>query len=493
MPAAETVLVHGQDAESRWDIYLNEIKSARERGESSVLVFPDLNRVLAAKERIVSSLNIEPCLWQRNKPGELQAWLKIKEGNSMVVLGRRSAIFAPLNRLGLIIVDDEQNDIHKDDQSPHYNARDAAFMRSKIERAKLILGSLTPSLETFYLAKNAKIKHVLLPRRKPYPQITIIEPIYFRAVAKAEPALFSKYLLNALNSTLNESGKSLLFVNRKGFAVFAFCHSCSFILKCPRCNVNLTYYFKDNLLKCRSCNYKMPAPKICPSCNSGYIKYSGAGIEKVESELARIFPTARIETLTGPSLGEGEADIYISTNPLVARLNYDFGLVAILSADSYLNRPALRAAEKTYNLLIALTGLTSKRLLVETGISNHHCFQALLTKDAQSFYDTELKERKQLGFVPYKKMALVKLRGPKEDQVKGACSDLFDSLNASAKGKKIQVSSFNPGQPSRVRGNFCWQILIKGNSAKILSRFLKMYLKKFQRSGIIVTVDIDPA
>jgi primosomal protein N' (replication factor Y) len=235
----------------------------------------------------------------------------------------------------------------------------------------------------------------------------------------------------------------------------------------------------------------MPLPKLCPECNSGYIKYSGTGTEKVESELSRIFPQARIKVLDASQINPEDADIFVATESILGA-KYNFDLVVTLFIDNSLNRIDFRASEKTFRLLSGLLALTKEKLLIQTGIPKHHVFTSLAEKDINSFYTQELQQRKQLHFPPYSHLALVKMRGSKESQVKDSSNALFKRLNDRNKGGGVKIISLNAAQPAKLRGNFYWQILLRSTSAQKISKFLKINLKDFRHSGIIVTVDIDP-
>jgi primosomal protein N' (replication factor Y) len=422
----------------------------------------------------------------------LEEWVKIKEGKADVIIATRSGIFAPVNNLGLIIIDEEQNDVYKQEQVPHYNCREVAFMRVRLQKAKLILGSAQPSLESFYLARKNKIKYIFIPRTRAFPEIKIADTHYLYRGPKQKNIILSKYLEDSIISTLNSKGKILLFLNRKGFATFASCRYCGMVLKCPRCNINLVYYFKDSILKCHYCNFKMQPPTICPNCNSGYIRYAGLGTEKIESELSRLFPQAVIKRLDNSKhLDINAVDIFISATSIIKETQYRFDLTGVLSVDNSLNRIDFRAAEKAFGLLIGLLRLTDKKIVIQTRLLKHHCFNSLVDKDVSIFYTEELKQRKQLGFPPYKHLAIVKLRTKKEERAQVASNILFNKLKK-YKTKDINIVSVNPGQPSKLRGNFYWQILIKSDNPREISRFLKIHLKDFSHSGIIVTVDVDP-
>ncbi len=486
---SSSILIHDL-GNSRWDIYLENIKQALQNKKSVIIVVPDINSIHKAKEKI-SSLALEVALLYRKEFKELEEWVRIKEGKVNVVIGTRSAIFAPLPDLGLIIVDEESDSVYKQDQVPHYHVRQIAFMRTEIEGAKVILGSSAPSLESLYLARKNKILYNLIPRLKDAPQIKIIDMKRLPFADRKKRALFSRSLEDSIYSALNSKGRTLLFLNRRGFATCASCNSCGAHLKCPRCNVDLVYHFKENILSCHYCAHKRELPKICPECNSGYIKLSGTGVERIESELARIFPQARIKLVDKEEhLDIDSADIFISTQHIFKESSYDFDLVGVLAIDNSLNRLDFRASEKAFALISGLWGLTTRQMVIQTTFPEHHIFRALEKKDVKLFYDEELKERQQLQFPPVRHFALVKARGKDEDKVKALGQEIFDRLSKNST-KTVKALSLNPGQPAKLRGNFYWQVLLSCDKAKKAVDFLKVNLKNIRHSGIIITVDMD--
>ena len=486
------VLIHDLDGQARWDIYLNEIKKNLDNNMSAIVLLPDIPDVFKSKELIMNKLGVTAQLLYRKQPDELEVWVNLKSGGPKVVVGTRSAVFAPLNNLGLIIMEDEGNSVYKQDQVPHYHARDLSLMRARIDNARLILGSRVPSLESFYLSKKKDFQYTLVPRKKEFPMVKLIDTRHLPFHEKSKKLILARLLEDAVYSALNEKGKTLLFLNRKGFATAATCHNCGKALKCPRCNVNLVYHFKEESLNCHYCNFKMPPPKICPECNSGYIKFSGIGTEKIESELSRIFPQARIKVWDDFTSGTQDADIFIATSSVIRHAEINFSLIGVLGIDNTLNRVDFRATEKVSVLLSGLLALTDKLIIIQTGTPSHHCFQALLKKDVNFFYAEELKQRKQLGFPPYKHMVLIKLRGKKEDRVKEAAQALFDKLKKVNLPKSIEIVSVNPSNFGKLRGNFYWQVLLRSSGVSPVNNFLKNNLKDFRHSGIIVTIDVDP-
>ena len=484
------IILQGQE---RMPVYLREIKAAWLLKRSAVVLFSDIPEAEKAKELIEKDLGTEVFLVFRKQPKELEAWAKIRQAEHCIVVGTRSSVFSPVNNLGLIIIDQEQEQVYKQEQVPHYHARQVALMRAEICKAKIVLGSRIPSLESFYLAQKDKLKFEFIPAKAAYPEVKVIDARRLSYAERKSKALFSKFLADAIYATLTEKGKVLLFIERKGFATTAACHNCGVALKCPRCNINLVFHFDEDRLKCHHCNFKMEVPSICPNCNTGYIKYSGIGTEKVESELAKIFPQARVkifgeENRSDPNL---EADVFVATSSIVKHRDLSFDLIGVIAIDNSLNRVDFRAAEKTFALLMGLAGLTSKKMIIQSVNANHHCFQALIKNDPQLFLEEELKQRKQLSLAPYKHMILLKLRGINLEKVKKTAQDLFERLNQ-IKTSSMKMLSLNAGQPAKLRGNFYYQILMRASSAEKASHFLKLHLKDGHYSGIIVTVDVDP-
>ncbi|MDD5119998.1 MAG: primosomal protein N' [Candidatus Omnitrophica bacterium] len=480
--------VQGQE---RFGVYLREIKEALSFKRSAVLLFSDIPEATRAKELIEDNLGIQVFIAFRKQQKEQAVWEEIRQKQFCLVVGTRSNIFSPVNNLGLIIIDQENDQVYKQEQVPHYHARQVALMRAEIEGAKLIFAGSSLSLECFYLAQKNKVEYEFIPPKLAYPEVKVIDLRRLAYADRKSKSIFSKFLADAIYTALNEKGKVLLFINRKGFATSASCHNCGLALKCPRCNINLVFHFDENKLKCHHCNFKMEMPGICPSCKAGYIKYSGLGTEKVESELARIFPQARIQIIDDIKCGLSNADIFVSTSAVMKHQNLNFDLIGVLAIDNSLNRLDFRSSEKTFALLMNLTNFTSKKIIIQSANSNHYCFRALIKNEPKLFFREELAERKQLNFPPFKHLILLKIRGPSLDKVKKSSQDLFERLSK-IKTSSIKLLSLNCGQPAKLRGNFYYQILMRSSSPEKASSFLKLHLKEYHFSGIITTVDVDP-
>jgi len=489
----QAVLLHDLDSTQRWGFYCEKIKKILEIKRKVIVIVPDVPALLKAKNKIEANLQANICVLYRHTKGENELWERIACAKVDIVIGTRSAIFAPLPDLGLIIIDTEEDHVYKQDQVPHYHAREVGLMRSEIENTDLILGSATPSLEAFFLAKNGAIGYLPLARKSNFPEIRFVDTANLSFAERKKGSNISRLLEDAVFSVLTQKGKSLLFMNRKGYSGAAACLQCNALLKCPRCNINLVYHFHENTLKCHYCNFKMDAPKICPVCNSGYIKFSGTGTEKIENELSRIFPQAKITRLESDQQANlKDYDIFVATSAILKHEDLQFDIVGVLGADNALNFPQLRSAENTFRLVWGLANLTEKKLIIQTAFVTHPVFQSLWKKDPSFFYNQELEQRKQLKFPPFGHFALIKLRGRDEEKVKKSGNALSELLIAALPKKNYRFLSSSPAVPNKLLGNFYWDIIGVCPDPQKFSPGLKKELKKFAHSGIIVTVDVDP-
>lgn len=484
--------VTGFSIKKRYDFYLSRISEVLKNNLSVIVLFSDTPAIAGFRDRIKDSFGFEPTVLSRNDPTELQAWLKIKNSETKLAIGTRSCVFAPFKNLGLIIVDSEQDLSYKQDQTPHYNAVHMALVRSGIQKADLILGASFLSLESFYLSQKKNNNYVNLSDRSDFPQVILTgEP--WRKKNKGPVKVLSPYLQNAIANSLAAKEKVLILTSRAGFANLAFCQSCGMVFKCPRCSVNLSYSLKSNTLSCRYCNHRLISPKICPECNCGYIKYSGLGIERIENEIARMFPAATVKQV-GQEIESfpWNADIFLANKNIGRHLERSFDLVVVLSIDSELNLVDFRSAEKAANTLSRIMPLAKDKVIIQTRYSRHYVFRAFEDKDLNIFYKRELRERRQLLFPPFRHFAVIKLRGNNEDRVREQSQRLYEIIKGRCEDCHISVLSVAPGFPARLRGNFYWELLLSGRSPKEISSFLKIHLKDLPHSGIIVTVDVDP-
>lgn len=496
----EVLLVHDL-ANKRWQIFKEKIASAINNHRGIIILNPQIHSCLAAKDLIEERFKQKVVLLHSKNTDkqELKDWLKVKGGEVNIVIGTSCAIFAPVGNLGLIIINEEDNSVYKQEQSPFYNAKDIALFRAKEAGADLILASSVPSLDAYYLAKKAKFKLIkLLAEEKTHPSVQVVDIGEERYRQKKRNIILSNILENNINQALTNKKKVMLFLNRVGFATYAKCAACGFVIKCSRCSKNLVFIYGADELICQTCNFKLPVPKICPECSKSYIRYSGLGTEKLESEASRLFPfnkVLRYDRLDSKvDLDKEPFDILIATQIVVKDLpklkNID--LVGIISLDLSLNRVDFRAAEKTFQVVSRLISIAKEKVIIQTGLPQHYLIRPLIRNDYSLFYKEELSQRKELSFPPFTCLALISLRGRQNEKVELAAENLFNHLQGINQKNKIEIFNPSAAYPLKLRDNFRYNILLKSRSKKALIHFVNKHLKGFKKSGIIITVNVEP-
>jgi len=473
---------------ARWKVYLEKINSAFIKDKQVIFLVPCIQKIEKVAQIINKEFNIEPLVFHSGQcqSDNLSVWQKIRNDQAKIAITTRMGIFLPFSNLGLIIIDEENDASYKEEQSPYYHARTIALIRAKEEKIELVMADVSPSLESIYLAKRKKIDYLFFDEGG-FPQVSLIN-------TKNQPQViqgFSYPLQETLRQAQENKQRVLIFLNRKGFSTFIYCPKCKTSLKCPRCNINLVYHFKEKKLICHYCNYQTSLVKICQTCQSSYMRYRGLGIEKIESKLSWYYPGAKILCVDElPTLKK--ADFYLSTDLIFKKdLNVNIDIIVVVSLDNLLNRVDFRATEKAFYTLTKFLALSPKRIIIQTELPSHYCFEAFFKKDARLFYEKELGLRKELKFPPFSHLAFIKIRGKNKEKAKEKAGHLFEHLKKINKYKDIKVISFFAHTPEKIRDNYIWQIMLKSNSVKRLNLFLKKELKKISFSSIIVSVDID--
>ena len=511
-------LLHGITASGKTEVYLQAIAEVLAQGRSSIVLVPEISLTPQTVERFSSRFGQKIALMHSRLLSSQRAgqWQMIKSGQAQIVIGARSAVFAPVKDLGLIVVDEEHETTYKQqDCSPRYHAREVACLRAKLARATVILGSATPSVESFYNAKCGKIKLLSLPERvtkQDLPQVNIVDMRQEIAVRKRGVNIFSRALELKLGETLRKGEQAILFLNRRGFSTFINCPKCGYTAKCKRCNVSLTYHYATKTLICHYCNYEVKPPQICPQCNASYLRYFGLGTEKVESELHRLFPQARIARMDTDAtikrdahakilsaFKEDRIDILIGTQMVAKGLDFPrVSLVGVVSADTALNLPDFRSGERTFNLLTQVGGRAGRgeaegRVLIQTYVPEHYAVLASVRHDYRQFYRREIKSRQALNLPPFSHLINLTLRGPNLEKVRNVACDLSSRLKKKKSSKEIEVLGPAPAAISRIRGSFRWNVLLKGKTAFGLVKLLRKVVKDFKRyKGMRLSVDVDP-
>jgi primosomal protein N' (replication factor Y) (superfamily II helicase) len=490
----QATLIHDFSREKYFSLLCAEIKSTLKNGQGILYLLPEVNQLKARQESLSQAFSARFAVWDREKGAKekLEEWQKIKNGEVDIVLGTRSAVFVPLSNLGLIILEDEDNAAFKQEQGPFYHAREVALMRSRQEKLRLVFAGRTPSLEVVYLTKSKDFKLISPAAKTSLPRAQIIDLNLYRR-KKDAPTLFSLPLQESLQQAMAKGERAILFINRKGFSTFMRCKKCGFSLKCPRCNVSLTFHYDKHKLICRYCHYRTEPLELCPQCNSDYIRYMGVGTEKIESDAHRIFPQAKILRLDSDRKIKPENfNLLIATQIIFKEpTQVSADLVAALQIDTALNRLDFRAAEKTFSILVQLSALAKQKLVIQTHNPQHYSIQAAATADYGKFYKQELQMRRSLKFPPFRHFVSVMLRGKIEEKVKTAATFLYEVLDKSCP-KSIELFEVQPDIPAKLRGNYRWCILLKGKNIKELNRLIRAGIKKIkQKSGIIVGVNVD--
>lgn len=486
-------LIHYLDERSYWDEICRRIGERLALRQNILYLLPHREYLRYRLQSLTSHFKAACAVWDSaaGDKKQLKEWERIKNGEAKIVLGARSAVFAPLPNPGLLILEEEDSSLYKQEQGPFYHAREVALMRAKIQGLELILSSRTPSLEAMQLIKTQKFSFKRIPANRVLPKTQVINPSNYRLQDRR--SLFSLPLQEILSRALAQNKRVILFINRKGFSTATRCPSCGFSQKCPRCDINLTYHYDRNKLVCRYCNFSAEPVELCPQCQSGYLRYSGAGAEKLESEAHRIFPQAKIlRWESGKKAPSADFNLLIATQIILSRPDcVEAEVVAVLQVDSLLNRMDFRAGEKTFAVLTRLMALAKEQVVLQSHNEEHYSLRLALQNDFDKFYQQEMQLRRALGFPPFKHFVAVQIRGKSEARVREAGEDLFKNFCRS-RPKSVKVFPSQPDTPAKLRGNFRGLILLKGKDLKKINGIIRKSLKAAGRkSGIIISVNVD--
>lgn len=465
---APTFLLHGVTGSGKTEIYLQAIAHALEQGQGAIVLVPEISLTPQTVERFKARFSsgklqtLVAVLHSHLSAGERHdEWHKIRQGRARIVIGARSAIFAPVEPLGLIIVDEEHEHTYKQEEAPRYHARDVAVVRGQMEGAVVVLGSATPSLESYHNCKKGKYTLLELPERVDHQKMPVVRVVDMRQAARKEkgPPIFSPQLKEAITQRLEKGEQTILFLNRRGYSTSLQCERCGHVCECPNCSLSLTYHRPENLLRCHLCGYNERVPAVCPNptCKNPAIRYSGLGTQKVEDVLAKLFPKARIKRMDADVmkrkddyrkvLGDfrtGKIDILIGTQMIAKGLHFpNVTLVGIIHADLALNMPDFRAGERTFQLLTQVAGRAGRgdvegEVFVQAFAPFHPAIQYARRHDFVGFYDQELEFREQLKYPPIARVALLTLKGRNEQKVQLAADHLRKELDALLTGQSAK-------------------------------------------------------
>lgn len=524
-------LLHGITGSGKTEIYLHLFERLAKEGKQCILLVPEIGLTPQLSHRIVERFGDEIALYHSGLTDAQRhhQWERMRSGDAAVVVGTRSALFAPLPRLGAIVVDEEHDSSYKQDEGVLYNARDAAVMRGHMEHAVVVLGSATPSMESFANASSGKYHYIHLPERTGggfLPDVEIVDMRHEVAREKAadpekkghQRGSLSRELVDVLGRTLERGEQSMIFLNRRGFAHFIICEACGHTFECPNCNISLAYHRHSAKLLCHYCDYTIVPPSTCPGCGGIDMIPMGRGTERLECELGELFPKARVARLDRDSIvnsktrnaifkkmREGTIDILVGTQMMAKGHDFpNITTVGIVSADVALHLPDFRSAERTFQLITQVSGRagrTSKgaRVILQTYQPEHPSLKAAKAHDYVSFFEEEKSQREMLSYPPFSRLANVRISATdarKVDAQAHAIATMLKSERGKLKlEKSIMLLGPAPAPMEKVRNRYRWQLLIKARGSKDLSRYLAAVharLREFEARGLKVAVDVDP-
>ncbi|AVK50202.1 MULTISPECIES: primosomal protein N' [Clostridium] len=508
-------LIKGVTGSGKTEVYIRLVEEMLRQNKSTIVLVPEISLTPQMIERFKGRFGENVALFHsRLSDGErFDEWYRVKEGKAKLVIGARSALFLPLQNLGLIIIDEEHENTYKSEHNPKYHTREVSEFICEIKDCKLVMGSATPSIESYYKAIRGEYKLIEMHKRTNGKEMPHMEIVDMREELKSKNlSLFSRKLLAEIEATLKDKKQVILFLNRRGYSTFISCRSCGYVFKCPECDVSMTYH-KNGYLICHYCGRAEKSKTVCPKCNSKYVKFFGAGTERVELEVKKYFPKSRVlrmdvDTTRHKNSHEsiyncfknGEADILIGTQMVSKGLDFkNVTLVGVLAADMSLNLPDYRASERTYQIITQVAGRSGRgedegKVIVQSYTPNHYSLKCAQEEDYESLFKEEIKIRRLMENPPFGKILLIVGSSKFEEKL----TKFMYTLEADL--KKLVVDDLTILGPvpciiSKLKENYRWQIIIKGNFDDEFSEKVKdtLYLlNKSVYNEIRVSIDINP-
>ncbi|HQK92870.1 MAG TPA: primosomal protein N' [Armatimonadota bacterium] len=476
-----TVLLHGITGSGKTEVYLRAIEQVVAGGRTAITLVPEIS--LTPQTQALFSRRFPDAtavLHSGLSSGErLDEWYRIRRGEVSVVLGARSAIFAPIENLGLLVIDEEHETSYKQDRAPRYHAREVARRRAERAGAVLVLGSATPSLETTYEANQGRCRRVVLPERVGGGTLPTVDIVDMRQEkADQRRTMLGSRLVEEIGARLERGEQTILFLNRRGYSPFIMCRQCGHAWRCPECDVSLTFHMEEKVLRCHHCDWSAAAPTECDQCGSIHVAFFGTGTERVEQEVSELFPQARLlrmdrDTVTSKGaharilaqFARGDADILMGTQMIAKGLDFpEVTLVGVVLADTGLGFPDFRAAEHTFQLLSQVSGRSGRgakagRVLIQTFRPDHYAVVCAAQHDYDGFAERELRSREPFGYPPFRRLANLVTSDDAEARAEAdatACAEAFENVARSA--ESVTVLGPAPAPLRRLRGRFRWHV-----------------------------------
>lgn len=519
-------LLHGITGSGKTEVYLHAIERALRRNRTAIVLVPEIALTPQMVQRFKGRLGKEVAvLHSRLGLGErYDQWMGIREGKHRVVIGARSALFAPVQDLGLLIIDEEHEDTYKESSPPRYHAREVAAKRASLSGAVLVLGSATPRLESYHQAERGEYAYLRLPRRIDDRPLPVCELVDMREMEAGQRSILSPRLLNALAGVYRAGEQAILLLNRRGFARFLQCPKCGHIFGCPNCSVSLCYHARDPHLLCHHCEWRLQPPFVCPQCGNTQQRYAGLGTERVEEELKRMLPPMRCLRMDADTTRRkdshwniledfkaGRAQVLLGTQMIAKGLDIpNVTLVGVINADTSLGLPDFRAGERTYQLLTQVSGRAGRgsrpgRVIVQTFSPEHYAIAAAVRGDDRSLYRRELAYRREANYPPFRRLVNMIVSAGEETHARQAASALGDFLRSSLDAGAGELLGPAPAPLSRLKGKYRYHLTLKtprldrasAGLEKAISAFESFRPSYCRREGIpkkdlSLIVDVDP-
>lgn len=510
-------LLQGITGSGKTEVYLQIIQGALDMGKTAIVLVPEISLTPQMTERFIARFGEQVAILHSGlSNGEkYDEWRKVERGDAQVVVGARSAIFAPLKDLGVIIIDEEHEASYKQDSNPRYHARDVAILRAQYNRAALVLGSATPSLESRARAGKGVYQHLRLTKRaNPLASVPEVQLIDFRDyIGQNETSNFTPPLIEAIQDRLAKKEQVVLMLNRRGYSSFVMCRECGTVDTCPNCDISLTLHMDTKTMNCHYCGFSKEIPHVCPNCQSRSIRYYGTGTQKAYDELTELFPEARILRMDVDTtrkkgshqalleqFGKGEADILLGTQMIAKGLDFpNVTLVGVLNADTALNLPDFRSSERTFQLLTQVAGRAGRaekagQVLIQSYNPNHYAIRFAKDQDYEGFYAYEMGIRRQLGYPPYYFTIGITLSQKKEEEVIKRAYQVMEILRSGLSDASIILGP-TPKPIARTHNLYHYQILIKYRLEDELASTLNQVLaltQERENSELRLSIDHEP-
>ncbi|KKI92557.1 primosomal protein N' [Bacillus sp. SA1-12] len=513
----DVFLMYGVTGSGKTEVYLQSIEEVLKNGKEAIVLVPEIALTPQMVDRFKGRFGSKVAVLHSGlSTGEkYDEWRKIQRKEVQLVVGARSAIFAPFENLGMIIIDEEHESSYKQEENPRYHSRDVAIYRGQLHNCPVVLGSATPTLESFARAKKGVYKLLSLKERVNKRSMPSVEIVDMREeLRNGNRSMFSTALIDKLTDRLKKGEQSVLFLNRRGYSSFVMCRDCGYVIQCPHCDISLTYHRHGQQLKCHYCGYEEQMPSVCPECQSEHIRFFGTGTQRVEEELVKVLPQSRIirmdvdttvrkgaHEMLLTQFGNKEADILLGTQMIAKGLDFpDVTLVGVLAADTMLNLPDFRAAEKTFQLLTQVSGRAGRHelpgeVIIQTYAPEHYSIQLASQYDYDLFYQQEMLTRKNLSYPPYYYLALLTISHPEITKVVAVTEQIVQFLRRNVENETKILGPVASPIP-RIKDRYRYQCMVKYKREKNLYETLRKIIEHYQQEmssdQLIISIDLSP-